>query len=379
MPRAKSVKPEVAPKPEVDLQQITIDKAEFVRTRDARQQLVTSWITLQNALKNATSAYIDHSNAVLGGNVDLDPSQMDLGAFIQSGELVTVGGGPPAAPEKKQRKKAEPRDPNQPKRPLTAYLLWLGENREKIHTELGPEQKRGEISSEGTKRWHQLPEEVKQKYKDAYQASREVYNKELADFKANGAPVAAESPEADDDDVEADEPAAAATAGADSDDSDDDSSDEEEAPPKEPTPPPVKTPKSAMKGGRKKVEKAAPPASSPPLPASSPVKKGAFTAVNGANKRKSKADAETVAEEPKKKRGRKAKEEEVAPPASTPAEPPASAKKDKKEKKKGRKSMAAPPLPEATINAFWNDDTPAEQKIKKKHRKSHDGIFKAEA
>ncbi|KAG2168253.1 hypothetical protein JADG_007992 [Aureobasidium aubasidani] len=367
MPRAKSVKPEAAPKPEVDLQQITIDKAEFVRTRDA---LVTSWITLQNALKNATSAYIDHSNAVLGGNVDLDPSQMDLGAFIQSGELVTVGGGPPAAPEKKQRKKAEPRDPNQPKRPLTAYLLWLGENREKIHTELGPEQKRGEISSEGTKRWHQLPEEVKQKYKDAYQASREVYNKELADFKANGAPVAAESPEADDDDVEADEPAAAATAGADSDDSDDDSSDEEEASPKEPTPPPVKTPKSAMKGGRKKVEKAAPPASSPPLPASSPVKKGAFTAVNGANKRKSKADAETVAEEPKKKRGRKAKEEEAAPPASTPAEPPASAKKDKKEKKKGRKT---------TINAFWNDDTPAEQKIKKKHRKSHDGIFKAEA
>ncbi|THX01087.1 hypothetical protein D6D13_09113 [Aureobasidium pullulans] len=338
MPRAKSVKPEVAPKPEVDLQQITIDKAEFVRTRDARQQLVTSWITLQNALKNATSAYIDHSNAVLGGNVDLDPSQMDLGAFIQSGELVTVGGGPPAAPEKKQRKKAEPRDPNQPKRPLTAYLLWLGENREKIHTELGPEQKRGEISSEGTKRWHQLPEEVKQKYKDAYQASREVYNRELADFKANGAPVAAESPEADDDDAETDEPAAAA-AGADSDDSDDDSSDEEEAPPKEPTPPPVKTPKSAMKGGRKKVEKAAPPASSPPLPASSPVKKGAFTAVNGANKRKSKADAETVAEEPKKKRGRKAKEEEVAPPASTPAEPPASAKKDKKEKKKGRKSV----------------------------------------
>ncbi|KAI5195726.1 hypothetical protein AUEXF2481DRAFT_4561 [Aureobasidium subglaciale EXF-2481] len=335
MPRAKSVKPEVAPKTEADLKQITIDKAEFVRTRDA---LVTSWITLQNALKNATSAYIDHSNAVLGGTVDLDPSQMDLGAFLQSGDLVTVGGGAPAAPEKKTRKKAEPRDPNQPKRPLTAYLLWLGENREKIHSELGPEQKRGEISSEGTKRWKMLPEEVKQKYKDAYQASREIYNKEFADFKANGAPVAADSPDAEED-VEAEEEAAPAAAGADSDDeSDDDStSDEEEAPPKEPTPPPVKTPKSALKGGRKK---AAPPASSPPLPASSPVKKGAFTAVNGSNKRKSKTtDAEAVAEEPKKKRGRKAKEEEVAVPASTPAEPPASAKKEKKEKKKGRKSV----------------------------------------
>ncbi|KAG9643438.1 hypothetical protein KCU64_g11768, partial [Aureobasidium melanogenum] len=68
------------------------------------------------------------------------------------------------------------------------------------------------------------------------------------------------------------------------------------------------------------------------------VKKGAFTAVNGSNKRKSKTtDAEAVAEEPRKKRGRKAKEEDV--PASTPAEVPASAKKEKKEKKKGRKSV----------------------------------------
>lgn len=35
MPRAKSVKPEAAPKPEPDLQQVTIDKGEFTRTRDA--------------------------------------------------------------------------------------------------------------------------------------------------------------------------------------------------------------------------------------------------------------------------------------------------------------------------------------------------------
>ncbi|CAD0086674.1 unnamed protein product [Aureobasidium mustum] len=304
MPRAKSVKPEAAPKPEPDLQQITVDKGEFTRTRDA---LITSWVSLDNALKNTITAYIDHSNAWLGGTVTLDPSMIDLGAFLQTGELVTIGGGPPAAPEKKQRKKAEPRDPNQPKRPLTAYLLWLGENREKIHAELGPDQKRGEISSEGTKRWNMLPEEVKQKYKDAYVASRDLYNKELAEFKANRETAAATSPNADDDEEE--EPAQAAAA-AESDDSDDDSTSEEEE--KEPTPPPVKTP--------------------------NPVKKGAFTTVNGSNKRKSKTtDAEAVTEEPKKKRGRKAKEEDV--PASTPAEVPASAKKDKKEKKKGRKSV----------------------------------------
>jgi hypothetical protein len=35
MTRAKSVKPEAAPKPEPELLQINIDKAEFIRTRDA--------------------------------------------------------------------------------------------------------------------------------------------------------------------------------------------------------------------------------------------------------------------------------------------------------------------------------------------------------
>jgi hypothetical protein len=35
MPRAKSVKPEAAPKPEPDLKQIMVDRSEFTRTRDA--------------------------------------------------------------------------------------------------------------------------------------------------------------------------------------------------------------------------------------------------------------------------------------------------------------------------------------------------------
>jgi hypothetical protein len=35
MPRAKSVKPEAAPKPAPDLKQIMVDRSEFTRTRDA--------------------------------------------------------------------------------------------------------------------------------------------------------------------------------------------------------------------------------------------------------------------------------------------------------------------------------------------------------
>ena len=125
--------------------------------------MITSWVSLEGALRDATRAYISHSNAVLGGSENLDLSKLDLTAFI--------GTAFPPVPELKEegddskvkaKRQRKPKDPNAPKRPLTAYLAWLGDNREKIHVELGPGQGRGGISSEGTKRWHALSESSKQ-------------------------------------------------------------------------------------------------------------------------------------------------------------------------------------------------------------------------
>lgn len=125
--------------------------------------MITSWVTLEGALRDATRAYISHSNAVLGGSETLDISKLDLTTFL-AGQFPQIPEvkeeGTEAKTKLKRQRKAK--DPNAPKRPLTAYLAWLGDNREKIHSELGPGQGRGGISSEGTKRWNALSEDIKQ-------------------------------------------------------------------------------------------------------------------------------------------------------------------------------------------------------------------------
>lgn len=65
--------------------------------------------------------------------------------------------------QKRVKKEKVPRDPNAPKRPLTAYLLYLETMRPKIQEDLGGEgQKRGDISREGTERWNKLPDSEKE-------------------------------------------------------------------------------------------------------------------------------------------------------------------------------------------------------------------------
>ncbi|KAL1296605.1 hypothetical protein AAFC00_000098 [Neodothiora populina] len=334
---------------------IQVDQQEFVRTRDA---LITSWVTLEGALRDATRAYISHSNAVLAGTKSvLDTSNLDLTTFVVNQlppVAADVKGDEPTEAKAKLKRQRKPKDPNAPKRPLTAYLAWLGDNRQRIHAELGSGQGRGGISSEGTKRWHALSDATKQDYKDKYEKETEKYKEELAAYKARGGgALPAEDEDEAEDEVDADEqlveaaPAAAAAETASPTDSDSDSdsdADGEKAmpPPKAPTPPPVKTPRSAKKASAKKAP--AVPASSPPLPASSPAKNAAFTAVNGAAKRKNASKAEP-AEEPKKKRTRKEVTKDAAP-ASTPVEAakepeeaPSTTKREKRDRKKSRKSQ----------------------------------------
>ncbi len=86
---------------------------------------------LDNALKNTITAYIDHSNAWLGGTVDLDPSMIDHGKFSRLANLAHRWWL--SCESSRRSRERGSRDPNQPKRPLTAYLFVAGENREKIH------------------------------------------------------------------------------------------------------------------------------------------------------------------------------------------------------------------------------------------------------
>lgn len=66
----------------------------------------------------------------------------------------------PAEADVKQKKKKvkKEKDPNAPKRPLTAYLLYAQSARSTIKDELGEGIKPGEVAEEITKRWHEMPD-----------------------------------------------------------------------------------------------------------------------------------------------------------------------------------------------------------------------------
>ncbi|KAF4548063.1 HMG (high mobility group) box-containing protein [Elsinoe fawcettii] len=380
---------------------IVVDEAEFVRTRDA---VITSWTRLHGALQSAIQAYIDHSNAVLGGEKALDQSGLNL---LMNAAVAPVSSAEAAIPtteatprdikfegedgDKKKRTRAKaPKDPNAPKRPLTAYLLYLEEMRPVIQRDLGPGQRRGDISSEGTRRWHEMSNDAKQVYKDRYSTSWQEYIKDLEAYKiahpesplnqisevepdpadpvdedAAPAPkkkapakprakktVAAAEPEP------VPEPAAVAEADVDSGaesssvSSDSDDSDDEPVPAKLPSPPkpaattPAKkaTPKTTASAKAKAAKaavdaSAATIASSPPRTNKKP--KETFTAVNGKDtpnkKRKSAATADDKEEKkvaPKAKRAKKGQDVEEP-------EVEAAAEEVKEKKKPGRKRKSA--------------------------------------
>lgn len=118
--------------------------------------------TLQEAIQSVSSAYIKHTNAVLGehgAGYDIDtalsklgenPLLGSLGALQRAASPVVIK-AVDQAPEKKERKKRQ-HDPNAPKRPLTPFFLYMQTARPIIAKDLGDVPK-GEVSSEGTKRW----------------------------------------------------------------------------------------------------------------------------------------------------------------------------------------------------------------------------------
>lgn len=135
-------------------------------------QVVTGLATLQDAIQTLSTAYIKHTNAVLGEH----GAGLDAGvesALSKLGENPLLGGiaglnraaSPPktAEPveEKKERKKRQ-HDPNAPKRPLTPFFLYMQTARPIIATDLGAEAAKGAVSNEGTRRWKEMTDTDKQ-------------------------------------------------------------------------------------------------------------------------------------------------------------------------------------------------------------------------
>lgn len=74
------------------------------------------------------------------------------------GEMQLPIAPPLPTPAKKQRKQRAPKDPNAPKRPVTAFFLFLAENKEATARSM-PNSKPGEIQQRNRDMWNSLNEE----------------------------------------------------------------------------------------------------------------------------------------------------------------------------------------------------------------------------
>ncbi|XP_035912518.1 high mobility group protein 20A [Anopheles stephensi] len=90
-----------------------------------------------------------------------------------------------AAPKAAKKKKPKPpKDANAPKHPLTGYVRYMNENRERVrasHPNLTPI----EITKIMAEEWSKLPEDRKKPYLEAAEVDKERYNKEISEYKLN--------------------------------------------------------------------------------------------------------------------------------------------------------------------------------------------------
>merc|ERR1711978_58739 len=74
------------------------------------------------------------------------------------------------------------KDPNAPKKPLSAYFLFSQEERLKVKAE-NPDYSITEVAKELGRRWATLNPAVKQSYEQRYQDARKVYDQEMNHYK----------------------------------------------------------------------------------------------------------------------------------------------------------------------------------------------------
>merc|ERR1712227_41841 len=74
------------------------------------------------------------------------------------------------------------KDPNAPKKPLSAYFLFSQEERLKVKAE-NPDYSITEVAKELGKRWATLNPDIKGSYEQRYQDARRLYESEMNNYK----------------------------------------------------------------------------------------------------------------------------------------------------------------------------------------------------
>jgi len=123
----------------------------------------------------SVTAILNTLPAAADGNVDVPTDELDRA--LQNLDV-------------KQRKprKTKQRDPDAPKRPASAYMLWLNENRASIKDELlttNPDAKITDVTKRAGEIWKELSDDEKAPHQKASEELREKYHEAMKAYKPN--------------------------------------------------------------------------------------------------------------------------------------------------------------------------------------------------
>jgi len=125
------------------------------------------------------NAVVDQTGTVLNYSTNSAPGQMVQQRTVMGqvqhrpGQQVVQQPGKGGKPMK---------DPNAPKKPLSAYFLFSQEERLKVKAEF-PDYSITEVAKELGRRWAQIDPAIKQSYEQRYQESRRQYEQALQAYK----------------------------------------------------------------------------------------------------------------------------------------------------------------------------------------------------
>ncbi|XP_063046680.1 FACT complex subunit SSRP1a [Engraulis encrasicolus] len=94
--------------------------------------------------------------------------------------------------ERRPRKEKKGKDPDAPKRPMSAYMLWLNSSRERIKSE-NPGISVTEISKKAGEMWRQIGKDKKEEWDKKAEEAKRAYEKAMKEYKESGGGAAASS------------------------------------------------------------------------------------------------------------------------------------------------------------------------------------------
>ena len=89
---------------------------------------------------------------------------------------------PPPSVKTKRKAPKSLKDPSAPKRPLSSFLLFAGEERPRVMAELGNISV-GEVGKEMGRRWAGIDKDMKEKYETAHMEAKARYEQEMSNYQ----------------------------------------------------------------------------------------------------------------------------------------------------------------------------------------------------